>query len=412
MTAQDGVVGGMSTDHKMLQEQADRLVHLKAQRGNPSYRTIEARAKKLFGETGSLPIATQSAAFGAKSFVSSDKLMLLVRTLLSWNEYGEECEPPSHRDAVLDEWRTRWSAIAAQRQRRPRAAALAAPETVVGRAEEARDAVTQAPAVGQTRAEQTAAPATGEPGSRPDHLSTLEILSLLFAAYPNNQIFRCTVTSIAHGEAYVRLTEGVTGSVTLGQLDGFPKPVQTGDELFAMIDQVILMEGVEPHLELSVVEADLVLGDDPRKAKFDPSRYGMPARYDKDGKYIYPEGFDAKTDDWLPGFEEQRDEWNRRFSEAEDLFRAHQRHLLERRADAPNPSEGKRGDQTAGVVKRFNPEKGYGFISVDVGPDFFVHYSKIEMEGFRVLEEGQHVHFIPAQGTRGPEAHHVRLIDS
>ncbi|MFB7191841.1 cold shock domain-containing protein [Streptomyces sp. NPDC056178] len=51
-------------------------------------------------------------------------------------------------------------------------------------------------------------------------------------------------------------------------------------------------------------------------------------------------------------------------------------------------------------------------MSVDVGPDFFVHYSKIEMEGFRILEEGQHVQFIPAQGTRGPEAHHVRLIDS
>lgn len=392
----------MSTAQEMLQEQADRLIELRAQRGNPSLRAIEARAKTLFGETVSLPIATQSTAFGGAKFVSRDKLMLLVRTLLSWNEYREECEPPSHRAAVLDEWRTRWSAIAAQRQRRPRVAALAASEAVVGRAEEGRDAVTQAPAVGEVGAARTAVPATGGSGNGLDHLSVLEVLSLLFATDSNKQIFRCTVTELEYGDASVRLTDGVTGSVSSRELDGFPKPVQTGDELFAMIDRVVLMEGVEPFLELSVVDADLALGDDPRKAKFDPSRYGVPARHDKDGNNVYPEGFDAETDDWLPGFEKQRDEWSRRFREAEDLFQAHRRHLLERQAAAFNSSE----DQDAGVIEWISWEKGYGFIYVDDGPVIFFRYSGHD------LGEGQHVQFTHAKGTRGPEAHHVRPIYS
>ncbi|MGG1518385.1 cold shock domain-containing protein [Paenibacillus oryzisoli] len=60
-----------------------------------------------------------------------------------------------------------------------------------------------------------------------------------------------------------------------------------------------------------------------------------------------------------------------------------------------------------GTVKWFNAEKGYGFISVDGGDDVFVHFSAIQGEGFKTLEEGQSVEFDITQGNRGPQAANV-----
>ncbi|GAA1698420.1 cold-shock protein [Microbacterium sediminicola] len=63
-----------------------------------------------------------------------------------------------------------------------------------------------------------------------------------------------------------------------------------------------------------------------------------------------------------------------------------------------------------GTVKWFNAEKGYGFITVDDGQDVFVHYSNIDMTGFRVLEEGQKVEFSVGSGQKGPQAESVRVV--
>ncbi|BCW04750.1 cold-shock protein [Micrococcaceae bacterium Sec5.1] len=63
-----------------------------------------------------------------------------------------------------------------------------------------------------------------------------------------------------------------------------------------------------------------------------------------------------------------------------------------------------------GTVKWFNAEKGYGFITVDdSGDDVFVHWSAIQMEGFRALEEGQRVEFELGEGQKGPQAESVRV---
>ena len=62
-----------------------------------------------------------------------------------------------------------------------------------------------------------------------------------------------------------------------------------------------------------------------------------------------------------------------------------------------------------GTVKWFNAEKGYGFITVDEGQDVFVHYSAIDMAGYKVLEEGQQVVFEVGTGNKGPQAESVRL---
>lgn len=60
-----------------------------------------------------------------------------------------------------------------------------------------------------------------------------------------------------------------------------------------------------------------------------------------------------------------------------------------------------------GVVKWFNAEKGYGFIQLEAGDDVFVHYSAIQGEGFKTLEEGQEVTFDVVEGERGPQAANV-----
>ena len=67
-------------------------------------------------------------------------------------------------------------------------------------------------------------------------------------------------------------------------------------------------------------------------------------------------------------------------------------------------------ERETGVVKWFNAEKGYGFISRKAGGDVFVHYSEIRSSGFRTLEEGQEVEFTVAQSPKGLQAQEVELL--
>jgi CspA family cold shock protein len=62
-----------------------------------------------------------------------------------------------------------------------------------------------------------------------------------------------------------------------------------------------------------------------------------------------------------------------------------------------------------GTVKWFNAEKGYGFIAVDGGQDVFVHFTAIQADGFKTLDEGQRVEFEVTQGQKGPQADQVRV---
>jgi cold shock protein len=63
-----------------------------------------------------------------------------------------------------------------------------------------------------------------------------------------------------------------------------------------------------------------------------------------------------------------------------------------------------------GIVKFFNSEKGFGFISRDGADDVFVHYSNIQGNGYRSLDEGQRVEFDVAPGRKGEEAQNVRVL--
>ena len=63
-----------------------------------------------------------------------------------------------------------------------------------------------------------------------------------------------------------------------------------------------------------------------------------------------------------------------------------------------------------GTVKWFNPKKAFGFISDENGNDVFVHFSALQMDGFKVLDEGEEVEFDVVNGEKGPQASNVVKI--
>lgn len=67
-------------------------------------------------------------------------------------------------------------------------------------------------------------------------------------------------------------------------------------------------------------------------------------------------------------------------------------------------------ERIVGTVKWFNPAKGYGFLAQESGPDVFVHFSAIEGQGYRNLEEGQKVEFSIQQGPKGLQAADVKVV--
>jgi CspA family cold shock protein len=67
-------------------------------------------------------------------------------------------------------------------------------------------------------------------------------------------------------------------------------------------------------------------------------------------------------------------------------------------------------DKVQGTVKWFNGSKGFGFIEQDAGGDVFVHYTAINADGFRNLEEGQRVEFVVTEGQKGPQAQDVTIL--
>ena len=80
--------------------------------------------------------------------------------------------------------------------------------------------------------------------------------------------------------------------------------------------------------------------------QFDPSLYGMTASYDDQGNYIYPEGFDPETGEWLPGHEEAQAQWEQQYAEAHARWEAHKQQI----------EDAKKADLEAGEVSQYSSE--------------------------------------------------------
>jgi small subunit ribosomal protein S1 len=113
--------------------------------------------------------------------------------------------------------------------------------------------------------------------------------------------------------------------------------VAVDDELFVKIIDIDLERR---RISLSLKQANE--GHEIEIEAFDPTQYGMAARYDAEGNFIYPEGFDSDSQEWKPGYETQREEWEKQYAQAQERFMAHKKQKSEAKvADAAaTPAEG------------------------------------------------------------------------
>jgi len=164
------------------------------------------------------------------------------------------------------------------------------------------------------------------------------------------QVVPGKVTKLVPFGAFVRVDDGIEGLVHISELAErhveIPEQVVNvgGDIMVKVID----IDLERRRISLSLKQANEgTLGE---AAEFDPAAYGMEAKYDEGGHYIYPEGFDPETQSWLPGYEAQQAEWERQYGEALSRYEAHRRQVDEAQraeADAAGPSSYSSGGDAA-----------------------------------------------------------------
>lgn len=169
------------------------------------------------------------------------------------------------------------------------------------------------------------------------------------------QVVPGRVTKLVPFGAFVRVEEGIEGLVHISELAErhveIPEQVvQVGDEIFVKIIDIDLDRR---RISLSLKQANEgAIGAD---VEFDPTLYGMAANYDEAGNYIYPDGFDSETGEWLEGYEKQREEWERQYAEAQTRFEAHKTQVEKARAEeaqaaAPSSYSGETPPSSTGTA--------------------------------------------------------------
>jgi len=117
-----------------------------------------------------------------------------------------------------------------------------------------------------------------------------------------------------------------------------------------------MVKVIDIDLERRRISLSLKQANEDYTEEFDPAKYGMADSYDEQGNYIFPEGFDPETNEWLEGFDAQRAEWEARYSEAE---RRHKMHTAQMEkfaaaeaagpaASEPSPANGAPAEKAAG----------------------------------------------------------------
>ena len=137
------------------------------------------------------------------------------------------------------------------------------------------------------------------------------------------QVVPGKVTKLVPFGAFVRVEDGIEGLVHISELanrhvENPETVVKPGEEVFVKVIDVDLDRR---RISLSLKQANDSV--DPNSEDFDPALYGMPAEYDEDGNYKYPEGFDPNTNEWIPGYEKQREEWEAQYASAHGLWELH-----------------------------------------------------------------------------------------
>ncbi|WP_067829539.1 30S ribosomal protein S1 [Nocardia inohanensis] len=145
------------------------------------------------------------------------------------------------------------------------------------------------------------------------------------------QIVPGKVTKLVPFGAFVRVEEGIEGLVHISELA--ERHVEVPDQVVAVGDDA-MVKVIDIDLERRRISLSLKQANEDYTSEFDPSKYGMADSYDDQGNYIFPEGFDSETNEWLEGFEKQREEWETRYAEAERRHKMHTAQMEKMAADA------------------------------------------------------------------------------
>jgi small subunit ribosomal protein S1 len=160
------------------------------------------------------------------------------------------------------------------------------------------------------------------------------------------QIVPGKVTKLVPFGAFVRVEEGIEGLVHISELAErhveIPEQVvQVNDDVMVKIIDIDLERR---RISLSLKQANE--GVDHTADDFDPTLYGMSASYDEAGNYLYPEGFDAATGEWLEGYEAQKAAWEQQYAEAHARWEAHKAQV----------EEAQKADVEAGEASSYSSE--------------------------------------------------------
>ena len=134
------------------------------------------------------------------------------------------------------------------------------------------------------------------------------------------QIVPGKVTKLVPFGAFVRVEEGIEGLVHISELS--ERHVEVPDQVVGVGDDA-MVKVIVIDLERRRISLSLKQAYEDYAEEFDPSKYGMADSYDEAGNYIFPEGFDSATNEWLDGFDKQRSEWEARYAEAERRHKMH-----------------------------------------------------------------------------------------
>ena len=140
------------------------------------------------------------------------------------------------------------------------------------------------------------------------------------------------------------MEEGIEGLVHISELA--ERHVEVPDQVVAVSDDA-MVKVIDIDLERRRISLSLKQANEDYTEEFDPSKYGMADSYDEQGNYIFPEGFDAETNEWLEGFDKQRTEWEARYAEAERRHKMHtgqmEKFAAAEAAEAARPSSSANG---------------------------------------------------------------------
>ncbi len=150
------------------------------------------------------------------------------------------------------------------------------------------------------------------------------------------QIVPGKATKLVPFGAFVRVEEGIEGLVHISELA--QRHVEVPDQVVT-VGQDVMVKVIDIDLDRRRISLSLKQADEDFSEEFDPSRYGMADSYDEQGNYIFPEGFDAETNEWMEGYDEARQEWEGRYAEAERRFQAHSAQVERHRAAAAEAAE-------------------------------------------------------------------------